>query len=234
MRITDSQRKQLEALGYTVNKSGTSVQNKSGGTVGGYNANGQVFGGSAKVAAILKAKAETKPATKAETKPTTRAKPKPSASKSSAPSAAKDAKPIYDGKRITRTELKTSLPKAKELTDAEIMKARKAYADRVSNAPSVRSRPTNPTPPTAYASRAANAVNRTAPTAESRAASYEANKKTMGARMGNYTKAQWDAMSLRERQAKGLPLRPIDAWTVDGDWKPDGYAKGGLVKKKGK
>lgn len=114
------------------------------------------------------------------------------------------------------------------------MKARKAYADNASNAPSVRSRPVSPTPSTAYAGRAANAVNRTAPDASSRAATYEATKKTMGARMGNYTKAEWDAMSLRERQAKGLPLRPIDAWTVDGEWKPAGYAKGGLVKKKGK
>jgi len=55
-RISAEQKSALEAAGYKVNKSGTSVQNKDGGTVGGFNENGQVSSGSSKVTAILKSK----------------------------------------------------------------------------------------------------------------------------------------------------------------------------------
>lgn len=51
-KITASQKKALEAAGYTV--SGNSVKNKSGGNVGGYNENGQIWSGSSKVRDILK------------------------------------------------------------------------------------------------------------------------------------------------------------------------------------
>ncbi len=60
MKITSQQRKALEAAGYTVGKSGTTVQ-KDGKTIGGYNANGQMFSGSGKIRDILKAKPEAAP-----------------------------------------------------------------------------------------------------------------------------------------------------------------------------
>ncbi len=60
MKITSQQRKALEAAGYTVGKSGTTIQ-KDGKTVGGYNANGQMFSGSSTIKGILKAKPEAAP-----------------------------------------------------------------------------------------------------------------------------------------------------------------------------
>ncbi len=60
MKITSQQRKALEAAGYTVGKSGSTIQ-KDGKTVGGYNANGQMFSGSGKIRDILKAKPEAAP-----------------------------------------------------------------------------------------------------------------------------------------------------------------------------
>jgi hypothetical protein len=97
MKITASQRKALEAAGYTVGKSGTTVQNKSGGTVGGYNENGKVFGGSSKVMNILKAP---------EAKATPKAAPK--ASKPSAPKSkpvAKDAMKGYRPGDVTTSKI---------------------------------------------------------------------------------------------------------------------------------
>lgn len=67
MKVTAQQRKALEAVGYTVGKSGNTVQ-KDGKTVGGYNANGQMFSGSGKIRDILKAKPEAAP--KAASRPT--------------------------------------------------------------------------------------------------------------------------------------------------------------------
>ncbi len=58
MKITSEQRKALEAKGYKVGKSGNTIQNAKGATVGGYNANGQVFSGSVDIKSILKSKAE--------------------------------------------------------------------------------------------------------------------------------------------------------------------------------
>jgi len=52
-KISKSQKAALEAAGYVVK--GDSVQNKSGGSVGGYNANGKIWSGSDKVKNILKA-----------------------------------------------------------------------------------------------------------------------------------------------------------------------------------
>lgn len=215
MAITPSQRKQLEAMGYTVSKSGNAVLNKSGATVGGINANGQVYSGSSKVASVLKAKAETKPTAKSAAKPSTRTS---TATKSkSGFDAPTSTKPILDKKPITRTVLKTSLPKAKELTDAEIFAAQ---VRGMKPSASAKSRPVSPTPATAYAAKGAKAAIRSgAPSASDRAEMSAATAKGMGARMGNYTKAEWQAMSLSERKAKGLPLRPIDAWNVDGSWK---------------
>ena len=68
MSISASKKKQLEALGYTVK--GNSVLNKDGGTVAGYNKNGNLFSGSKKVSEILKSEPKAK-------KPTTRPKARP-------------------------------------------------------------------------------------------------------------------------------------------------------------
>ena len=67
-KISKSQKAALEAAGYVVK--GDSVQNKSGGSVGGYNANGKIWSGSDKVKNILKAPEPTAaPATKSASKP---------------------------------------------------------------------------------------------------------------------------------------------------------------------
>lgn len=55
-KIREDQRKALEALGYKVNKSGMTVQNAKGETLGGFNENNQVFSGNSKVRDILKSK----------------------------------------------------------------------------------------------------------------------------------------------------------------------------------
>jgi len=74
--ISDSKRKQLEAAGYTVSKSGKTVQTKDGGTVAGINENGNFFGSAnSKAFKILKGE-EVKPKPKAKPK----AKPKSSSS----------------------------------------------------------------------------------------------------------------------------------------------------------
>lgn len=83
-RISAEQKAALEAAGYKVNRSGTSVQDKDGGTVGGFNENGQISSGSSKVTAILKS--SPKPVAKAPA-PTTTAKP---ATKRVAPVVKKD------------------------------------------------------------------------------------------------------------------------------------------------
>ncbi len=79
MKITPEQRKALEAKGYKVGKSGNTIQNAKGATVGGYNANGQIFSGSADIKSILKSKAEA-PKASAPSRPrasTRSAPPKP-------------------------------------------------------------------------------------------------------------------------------------------------------------
>lgn len=66
VKISAEQKTALQALGYTVNKSGQTVQDKDGKTLGGFNENGNVFSGNSKVAGILKsAPAPAKPAAKA-------------------------------------------------------------------------------------------------------------------------------------------------------------------------
>lgn len=92
MAISASQKKQLEAAGYTV--SGNSVKNKDGGSVGGINENGKVWGGSSKVSSILKGSGKAAEAPKA--RPATKAPIKPrTAPKTSAPAASK--KPLSRG-----------------------------------------------------------------------------------------------------------------------------------------
>jgi hypothetical protein len=74
--ISDSKRKQLEAAGYKVGKSGKTVQTKEGGTVAGINSNGNLFG-SGKALDILKG--EAKP-TKTKEQPKSKSTSKPKAS----------------------------------------------------------------------------------------------------------------------------------------------------------
>jgi len=65
MKITPEQKKAILAAGYTVGKSGTTILDKEGASVGGYNENGQIWSGSTKVRNLLKPVANTtKPATK--------------------------------------------------------------------------------------------------------------------------------------------------------------------------
>lgn len=77
--ISESKRKQLEAAGYIISKTGQTVRNKDGGTVAGINENGNLFG-SANSKAFKILKGEYKP----EAKPNDKPKDKPKAS-SSAP-----------------------------------------------------------------------------------------------------------------------------------------------------
>lgn len=61
MAITSQQKAALEKAGYTVGKSGKTILNAKGESVGGYNENGNIWSGSTKVANILKTK-DTAPA----------------------------------------------------------------------------------------------------------------------------------------------------------------------------
>ena len=99
MKISASQRKALEAAGYTIGKSGSTVQSKNGGTVGGYNENGKMFSGSKKVRDILAGTTEApKAAPKAASKAASKAAPK------SKP-VAQDAMKGYRAGDITTTSL---------------------------------------------------------------------------------------------------------------------------------
>lgn len=98
-KISAEQRSALEAAGYKVNRSGTSVQDKDGGTVGGFNENGQISSGSSKVTAILKSSpkpampATAKPASKIASAPPKRpTTPKPSVTGSAKGSAGAPSK----------------------------------------------------------------------------------------------------------------------------------------------
>lgn len=81
-KISATQRAALEAAGFTIAKSGNTVLNKDGKSVGGFNANGQIFSGNSKVRDILKTKDEPKKATSTKSAPTKskpKAAPKPAA-----------------------------------------------------------------------------------------------------------------------------------------------------------
>lgn len=99
--ITTEQKASLEALGYVVNKSGKTVQDKDGKTVGGFNDNDGVFSGSDKVAGILKsspAKTTTKNPPKA---------PKKAAPVRQEKAVAKDAMEGYRRGDVTTSPLPT-------------------------------------------------------------------------------------------------------------------------------
>jgi len=96
-KITSGQKAALEAAGYTVK--GNAVLNKSGGSVGGYNANGELWTGSAKVKGILKT--PDKPAAKAPASVTTKAAAK-------APDVAKDPMKGYRKGDVTTSKIPTT------------------------------------------------------------------------------------------------------------------------------
>lgn len=122
MKISASQRKALEAAGYTVSKSGSTVQSKNGGTVGGYNENGKVFSGNQVVRDILKGTAETPKATsKATPKATSKVAPK--AAKTQEKPVAKDAMVGYRKGDVTTTSL--DKPKGGRGSGAAEVKRRK-------------------------------------------------------------------------------------------------------------
>ena len=91
MAITKEQKAALKAAGYTVN--GNTVKTKDGGSVGGYNENGNIWSGSSKVTEILKSKPT--PATKAPTKTS-----KPAASRTQTKKKAPVAKDAMKGYRV--------------------------------------------------------------------------------------------------------------------------------------
>jgi hypothetical protein len=96
--ITAEQKTALQALGYTVNKSGQTVQDKDGKTLGGFNENGNVFSGNSKVAGILKSSPAPAPAKSAAKAP---AKAAPKKEKA----VAKDAMSGYRKGDVTTSPL---------------------------------------------------------------------------------------------------------------------------------
>lgn len=93
--ISETKRKQLEEAGYTISKSGLTVM-KDGKSIGGINANGNVWSGSSKVASILKGSSEEK--SKPKEKPTSKTStPSRAPSSSSKPKARKETKASKGG-----------------------------------------------------------------------------------------------------------------------------------------
>lgn len=90
MAFTKEQRAALEALGYTIAKSGKTIKTKDGSTIGGINENGKFFSGSKKVMDILKnpPKAEEKPASK-PAKTEGKSNPRPKANPTRKPGGAR-------------------------------------------------------------------------------------------------------------------------------------------------
>ena len=132
MKISASQRKALEAAGYTVSKSGSTVQNKSGGTVGGYNENGKVFSGSKTVRDILKGTSETsKATTKATTKSTSTSTSK---AKAKEKPVAKDAMKGYRAGDVVTTKLAGSSKTDKMRGKARVDAGTKAFEGRIRKA----------------------------------------------------------------------------------------------------
>ena len=39
--------------------------------------------------------------------------------------------------------------------------------------------------------------------------------------MAKFTKEQWKNMSREQRRMNNLPIRPIDSWVSEGNWKPE-------------
>lgn len=124
MAITKEQKAALQAAGYTV--SGNTVKSKTGGSVGGINANGNIWSGSGKVRGILEssaapAKAAAKPrASKPTAKPASKAAP-----------VAKDAMKGYRAGDVTTSKIPKSgrgdgaAEKIRRLADRAIDKADK-------------------------------------------------------------------------------------------------------------
>ena len=97
----------------------------------------------------------------------------------------------------------------------------KSYSTNIKEEGLGAKKPTTPKPrPTASASASSKPPARPAakPSAVS-GASRSAAGKAIPKGMGNYTKAEWKGMTLEARQARGLPLRPIDSWVAKTDWK---------------
>jgi hypothetical protein len=102
LAITKEQKAALEAAGYTVYKN--TVKTKSGGSVGGYNENGNIWSGSKKVADILKSQPEVTPKASPKTPPKTSPKATPKASPKASPKVA--SKEVSSGRGSGAEEVK--------------------------------------------------------------------------------------------------------------------------------
>lgn len=181
-QITEAQRRKLEAAGYTVSKSGRSVKNKDGGTVGGFNENGNIYGGSKKVMDILRDTSEATPAAK----PAARASGKSKAT-AKAPAVAKDPMKGYRAGDITMTSLdKKYSGRGDGRTEATVRRT-SAAIDKADATPRMsrteKSQPIAQLPPRAGT-----------PPSKSK-----------------YTFAEWKAMTPAERKRKGLPQSEVGA-----------------------
>lgn len=188
MAISASQRKALEAAGYTVNKAGTSVQSASGGSVGGINANGQVWSGSAKVKSILKgggeAPAKAAPRAAAPAKAPARAARAPAKAAPKAP-ARRATPPKSSARPAPRPAAKPKAPAAAKRPAA------RPTAKVAVNAAS-----------TSRAGRPASAIaaRMQGPAAPTRAKAPKARP------AADVTFDQWKAMTRTERKNAGLPV----------------------------
>jgi len=109
----------------------------------------------------------------------------------------------------------------------------KSYSTNIKEEGLGAKKPTTPKPrPTASASASSKPPARPAAKPTPASATSGASRSTAGKvtpkGMGNYTKAEWKGMTLEERQRKGLPLRPIDAWVSKTDWKKPAGASDGM------
>ena len=136
MAISKEQRAALEAKGYTIGRSGNTVQNSKGETVGGFNENGQVFSGNSSVRDILKSKP-----TPAAPKPAA----KPAARRPAAPAPAPAPKP-----QPKRPVTPTPAPKPKATgTPSRTGVNRSGAPGTIKTAPQQPARPISRTPESA-------------------------------------------------------------------------------------
>ena len=227
--ISESKRKQLEAAGYTVSKSGQTVRTKDGGTVAGINDNGNFFGSAnSKAFKILKGE-EAKP--KAETKATPKAEAKSSAPKSTStrPQARRTEGQIRSSSggptRYTPTEVTNDggprrgsrKPKSESKSPSAMTEAPTLSGNQTSSGGAPINRPKPDSEVKAGYGSLANAKNRMESFKVSR------QDKTINGVSFN----EWRKLTRAERVEKNLPLTNQEFMRA---MRLKGFNKGGMVK----
>ena len=131
---------------------------------------------------------------------------------------------------------------AKAEKDVATAKAKKAEISSLapSTSPKPKARPAPPVPKIVVTKIPKTAQQKASETVDGKRSMYNANTKPDNKNNPNYaggrssekgggsienmkkfTKKQWQAMTTEQRRMNNLPIRPIDSWVSEGNWKPE-------------